>query len=111
MSSEVFLDESVVLSDEDRVREIDLWLDERGYALVLDNRRGRWSSFIARLGGSSAGFSKRDFGRTKLEVAERAQQRYLETPFLQQWTPEWRSRPAKVIGARSGVSAQPFSHP
>jgi hypothetical protein len=93
MLNDVFLAESEVLIDEDRVREIVLWLEDRGYTLILDHRRGRWSSFIARLGGSSEGFfAKRNYGRTRLEAAERAKQRYLETPFLQQWTPEWRSR-------------------
>jgi hypothetical protein len=85
------------------VKEIESWLEERGYALVLDNRRGRWSSFIARLGGSSAGFSKRDFGRTRLDVAERARRRYLETPFLQQWTPAWQSR---LATARNPIAAR-----
>jgi hypothetical protein len=90
MSFDGSSDDSAALSDEDRAREIELWFEERGYALVFDHRRGRWSSIIARL-GSSGGLSKRDVGRTRLEAAERAQQRYLETPFLQQWTPVWQS--------------------
>ena len=96
MLNEAFPAESEALSDEDGVREIELWLEERGYALALDNRRGEWSSFIARLGSSSGGSVKRNYGQTRLEAAERAKQRYLETPFLQQWTPEWESRRARA---------------